>query len=107
VSDAGLRAAGCVGAEETIQLGFSLLAIEGAFVSVGLVGDRISIPLFPFVAREYSYFGSFLGSFNDMSEVVELVQEGKINHSVEKVRFEDVNEALNRLGAGDVEGAPR
>jgi alcohol dehydrogenase, propanol-preferring len=49
----------CVGAEATIQLGFALLATEGAFGSVGLVGQKINIPLFPFVAREYSYHGSF------------------------------------------------
>lgn len=94
----------CVGAEETIKLGFSLLAIQGAFASVGLVGNRIDIPLFPFVAREYSYFGSFWGNFTDLSEVVALVQEGKVKHSVERVRLDDVNDALNRLGTGDVLG---
>ena len=36
----------CVGAIETIQTGFVLLATAGAFVSVGLVGNRIDIPLF-------------------------------------------------------------
>jgi len=94
----------CVGAEETIQLGFSLLATEGAYASVGLVGHRINIPLFPFVAREYSYYGSFWGNFSDLTEVISLVQNGKIKHSIEKVKFDDVNEAINRLGYGDVIG---
>ena len=49
----------CVGAKETIQTGFGLLATSGAFVSVGLVGNTIEIPLFPFVAGEFSYHGSF------------------------------------------------
>jgi propanol-preferring alcohol dehydrogenase len=94
----------CVGAEETIQLGFALLATEGAFVSVGLVGQKIEIPLFPFVAREFSYHGSFWGNFRDLTEVVSLVQNGKIKHSIEKVKFDDINEAINRLGNGDVIG---
>lgn len=94
----------CVGAEETIQTGFALLATEGVFVSVGLVGNKIEIPLFPFVAREFSYHGSFWGNSQDLSEVVALVEKGKIKHSIEKVRFDDVNEALQRLGTGDVIG---
>jgi propanol-preferring alcohol dehydrogenase len=65
----------CVGAEGTIQMGFGLLATEGAFVSVGLVGARIDIPLFPFVAREYSYHGSFWGNFNDLTEIA-LAERG-------------------------------
>jgi propanol-preferring alcohol dehydrogenase len=94
----------CVGARETIQLGFGLLAAEGAFVSVGLVGTEIAIPLFPFVAREFSYHGSFWGNTRDLAEVVALAEAGRIEHAIERVRFEDVNESLRRLGEGDVVG---
>jgi propanol-preferring alcohol dehydrogenase len=73
----------CVGAEETIQLGFAMLATEGAFASVGLVGEKIEIPLFPFVAREFSYFGSFWGNHRDLLEVLALAQGGKVKHSIE------------------------
>jgi alcohol dehydrogenase, propanol-preferring len=94
----------CVGAEETVQMAFALLATEGAVVSVGLVGQKIDIPLFPFVAREFSYHGSFWGNSRDLREVMALVQGGKINHSIEKVKFDDVNDSLNRVGNGDVIG---
>ena len=47
--DAGID---CAGAEEMIRTGFELLSIGGHYPSVGLVGDRIDIPLFPLVARE-------------------------------------------------------
>ena len=47
----------CAGAEEMIRMGFALLSIAGHYASVGLVGDRINIPLFPMVAREYTYHG--------------------------------------------------
>jgi len=55
----------CVGAVETIQTGFGLLATAGAFVSVGLVGNRIDIPLFPFTAAEFTYHGSFWANYSD------------------------------------------
>ncbi len=94
----------CVGAEETIRMAFELLATEGAVVSVGLVGTKIELPLFPFVAREFTYHGSFWGNSSDLLEVVDLVQQGKIKHTIERVRFDDVNAALSRLGVGDVIG---
>jgi propanol-preferring alcohol dehydrogenase len=94
----------CAGSRESIQLGFGLLATEGAVVSVGLVGDRIDIPLFPFVAREYSYHGSFWGNYADLTEVIALAQRGLVKHAVTRVALEDVNETLNRLGGGDIVG---
>ena len=94
----------CVGAEETIRMGFNLLATAGTYCSVGLVGTRIDIPLFPFVAREFTYHGSFWGNYNDLSEVIALAQQGKVRHTLKKVRFEDINEAVEQLRDGDVIG---
>ena len=94
----------CVGAEETIQMGFGLLATAGTYCSVGLVGTRINIPLFPFVAREFTYHGSFWGNYNDLSEIITLAQQGKIKHTLKKVRLEDINENLELLRDGDIIG---
>jgi propanol-preferring alcohol dehydrogenase len=94
----------CAGAEEMIKLGFSLLSISGHYSSVGLVGDRIDIPLFPLVAREYTYHGSFWGNYNDLSEVIALAEQGRIQHSVHTVDFEDVNEAIDLIRAGEIVG---
>jgi alcohol dehydrogenase, propanol-preferring len=99
--DAGLD---CAGAEESIQLGFNLLATSGAYVSVGLMGTKISIPLFPFVGREFTYQGSFWGNYSDLSEVVALAQAGKIKHSLVRVPFEDINKNLKMLRDGDIVG---
>jgi propanol-preferring alcohol dehydrogenase len=94
----------CAGAEEMIQLGFGLLAVAGHYSSVGLVGDKISLPLFPLVAREYTYHGSFWGNYNDLSEVISLAQQGRIRHTVKPIRLEDVNENIELLRTGDVVG---
>jgi propanol-preferring alcohol dehydrogenase len=94
----------CAGAEDAIRLAFSLLASEGAVASVGLIGNRIDIPLFPLVGREYTYFGSFWGNYNDLTEVLALAEAGQIKHTVTRVRFDDVNETLDAIGRGDVIG---
>jgi alcohol dehydrogenase, propanol-preferring len=94
----------CAGAEAMIQMGFSLLSVGAHYSSVGLVGDRINIPLFPLVAREYTYHGSFWGNYTDLSEVIALVQQGKIQHTVKTIRFEEINENLDLLRTGDVVG---
>jgi alcohol dehydrogenase, propanol-preferring len=87
-----------------IQLDFGLLSVGAHYSSVGLVGDRIDIPLFPFVAREYTYHGSFWGNYNDLSEVVSLVQQGRIRHTVKTIGFDEINENLELLRSGDVVG---
>lgn len=94
----------CVGAEASVRLAFALLATEGAVASVGLVGNRIDIPLFPFVGREFTYFGSFWGNFNDLTEVVALAEAGQIKDSLTEVRFDDVNDHIDALGRGDFVG---
>ena len=94
----------CVGAKETIQTGFALLATSGAYVLVGLVGTAIDIPLFPCVAGEFNFHGSFWANYADLQEVLALAQQGKIQHTIKRVRFEDINENIDILRAGDIIG---
>jgi alcohol dehydrogenase, propanol-preferring len=94
----------CAGSEDSIRLAFGLLAAEGAVASVGLIGNRIDIPLFPLVSREFTYFGSFWGNYNDLTEVLALAKAGQIKHSVTRVRFDDVNETLEAIGRGNILG---
>jgi propanol-preferring alcohol dehydrogenase len=94
----------CAGSPESIRLAFELLATEGAVASVGLMGNRIDIPLFPLVAREFSYFGSFWGNFNDLTEVIALAEAGQIKHTVTRIRFDDINDTLDSIGRGEIRG---
>ena len=94
----------CTGAEEMIKLGFSLLSISGHYVDVGLVGDRIDIPLFPRVSREQVLHGSFWGSYTDISEVMALMDEGKIRHTLKIFSFDQINEYIDLLRRGDIVG---
>jgi alcohol dehydrogenase, propanol-preferring len=94
----------CAGAEESLALGFSILAAEGALTSVGLIGQRAKLPLFPFVSGEKSYFGSFWGNYNDLTEVLSLADDGLIKHTIVPVKLDDINDNLEALGRGDVVG---
>jgi propanol-preferring alcohol dehydrogenase len=94
----------CAGAEESLALGFSILAAEGALTSVGLIGQRAELSLFPFVSGEKSYFGSFWGNYNDLAEVLSLAAEGLIKHTINRVKLDDINDNLEALGRGDVVG---
>lgn len=94
----------CVGAEETLRMAFGLLAKGGMLVTVGLMGTRIDVPLFPTVAGELTYQGSNWANYADLQEVVTLAQRGQIQHSVTRVRLENVNETLELLRAGEVIG---
>lgn len=94
----------CAGAKASVSLGFDLLGVEGALVSVGLMSDRVEHRLFPFVGTELSYLGSFWSNYNDLVEVLALADAGKIKHNITKVRLEDINENLETLGRGGVVG---
>ncbi|MFC4999339.1 alcohol dehydrogenase catalytic domain-containing protein [Dactylosporangium cerinum] len=94
----------CAGAKASVSLGFDLLGVEGALVSVGLMSDRVEHRLFPFVGTELSYHGSFWSDYNDLVEVLALADAGKIRHNITKVRLEDINENLESLGRGGVVG---
>src|SRR5262245_4460630 len=94
----------CAGAPEMIQLGFTLLSISGHYANSGLVGDRIDIPLFPRVSREQTFHGSYWGNNLDLIEVMALAAQNKIRHTVNVIRFDQINEYLERLRAGDVVG---
>jgi alcohol dehydrogenase, propanol-preferring len=94
----------CAGATEMMQLAFSLLSISGHYADVGLVGDRIDIPLFPRVSREQTFHGSFWGNYTDLSEVMALATDNKIRHVIKLFKFDEINEQLELLRKGDVVG---
>jgi propanol-preferring alcohol dehydrogenase len=94
----------CAGAPEMVQLAMSLLSISGHYADVGLVGDRIDIPLFPRVSREQTLHGSFWGNNTDLSEVMALAAQDKIQHTVETFAFDKLNEYIDRLRVGEVVG---
>ncbi len=58
----------CAGSAESLGLAAAILGTEGALSQVGLMGQRVELPIFPFVSGERCYFGSFWGNYNDLRE---------------------------------------
>ena len=94
----------CAGAEDGLALGAAVLAREGALTCVGLMGQKVVLPLLPFTNGEKSYFGSFWGNYDDLAEVLALATEGLIKHNVVPVKLDDVNDNLEALSRGDIVG---
>jgi len=94
----------CAGSAESLGLAAAILGTEGALSQVGLMGQRVELPIFPFVSGERSYFGSFWGNYNDLREVLTLAGQGLIKHHVVPVKLDDVNDTLEALGGGDIVG---
>lgn len=94
-----------VGSPSTFQFGMNILRRGGILIIVGLFGGAhsVSIPLFPFKLMTVS--GSYVGTLNELVELVGLVKEGKVAPiPVETRPMGQVNHALEDLKAGRVMG---
>lgn len=67
-----------VGASSTASLGFKALGTGGLLVIVGLFGGRLeaSLPLWPL--RSLTVQGSYVGSLDEMKELMRLVNSGAV-----------------------------
>lgn len=94
-----------VGAEPTVRLGSSVLRKAGKLVIVGLLGGTLSLPIayFPFLSLTVQ--GSYVGTLDDLRELIELGQSGKIGEVPHTVRpMSEATQALADLKAGQVLG---
>lgn len=94
----------CAGSEDSLGLAGAILATEGALSQVGLMGEKVEFPVFPFVSGEKSYFGSFWANHNDLQEVLALASDGLIKHRITTVKLDEINDTLQALGRGDIVG---
>jgi len=90
-----------------ILTGISFLGYATPTFFVGLLlveWFAIDIPLFPRVSGEQTFHGSFWGNNADLSEVMALAAEGKIQHTIKTIGFDQINEYLNLMRGNDIVG---
>lgn len=94
-----------VGAEATVNYGLSCLRKGGMLVIVGLYGGALNIPI-PFLPMNARIIqGSYVGTPEDMAELMKLVRAGKIAPiEIHERPLAEVNAALVDLKAGKVQG---
>jgi len=95
-----------VGRPETARFAIDALRQKGGtLVVVGLYGDKLVYPLPLFPLRVLSVRGSYVGTLEDLQEVVRYAKEGRLKPlPVTKVPLEEVNAAMADLAAGRVTG---
>lgn len=94
-----------VGRPETYTLGTEGIVRGGRYVIVGLFGGEITVALPTLALRAVSISGSAVGSFSDMTELVDLARGGHLpNLPVELRNLDEVDSALDDLEAGRVTG---
>ncbi|MDP1931225.1 MAG: alcohol dehydrogenase [Gammaproteobacteria bacterium] len=106
LSDGGVYAAlDFVGAEASTGFGLSCLRKGGRLVIVGLYGGALNIPL-PFIPMNARIIqGSYVGSLQEMAELMALVRAGKIAPiRIEERPLAQVTQALADLKAGKIQG---
>ena len=94
-----------VGRPETFRFGMDILRRGGTLVSVGLYGGAGSVPLPMMPFRSMTLRGSYVGTLDEMHEMMALVKEGKVPAiPIETRPMAQVNQALDDLQAGRVLG---
>ncbi len=94
-----------VGMPATATLGIGALAKGGHYVLCGLFGGDIALPLPPVAQRAIAIRGSYVGSLQELREVVRLAQSGQLLPSPVTLHpAADVNLCLDELRAGRILG---
>jgi D-arabinose 1-dehydrogenase-like Zn-dependent alcohol dehydrogenase len=94
-----------VGAEASVNYGLGCLRKGGMLVIIGLYGGAFSMPI-PFIPMNARIIvGSYVGSLQDMSDLMTMVRDGKIAPiEITERPLAEANSALVDLKAGKVKG---
>ena len=94
-----------VGAPATAALGTAALRKGGRYVICGLFGGELTLALPPIAQRAIGIVGSYVGTLQELREVVALAKKRKIRAAPVQVRpASAANSALEDLKAGRVVG---
>ena len=94
-----------VGSSETASLGVGCLRKGGKHITVGLFGGEATLSLALMVFLNHTFQGSYLGSLDEVTELITLVQDGKIQLAkVETRPLDQITHILEELEAGQIVG---
>ena len=94
-----------VGAQASVSFGYNLLRRGGIYVVTGLFGGSMNLQLPMLTIGARSLVGTYVGSYQEMKELMELVKDGKIDPvPVESKPVKEINGILDDLKNGKVPG---
>jgi alcohol dehydrogenase, propanol-preferring len=76
----------------------------GTIVLTGLSPRSFPLPIFDMVDRGITLRGSIVGTRLDLQEALAFAGEGAVKAEVQTARLENINDVLERLRAGEIEG---
>ncbi|WP_109126618.1 alcohol dehydrogenase AdhP [Dyella sp. C11] len=77
---------------------------RGTMSLVGLPPGDFATPIFDVVLKRLTIRGSIVGTRKDLAEAVAFAAEGKIVPTIERRKLEDVNDVLQGLREGHIQG---
>lgn len=94
-----------VGSEKSASDAIAMLRRGGTYVAVGLFGGEIKISLVGLIVKALSLVGSYVGSPQELGELLDLARVGGLGSlPVETMGMDEVNQALQRLAKGESRG---
>ncbi len=92
-----------VGTQDTVSTYIDMLSSLGVYVLVGLGSEHATIPLRKMVTSEITVKTVLYSSYRELENLVDLARRGLVNYRdvVEKVKLEEINEAMERLVRGE------
>lgn len=94
-----------VGAASSFTFGFNALRKSGRLIVVGLFGGAASLPVPMIPLKNATIMGSYVGTLEDMAEMMALAKSGKVPAlPVAKRPLADVGEVLASLKDGKIVG---
>lgn len=82
----------------------SALRRKGTISLNGLPPGSFDLPIFETVLNRYTVRGSIVGTRKDMQEAIGFAVEGKVKATVHAAKLEDINEVLEQMKKGEIEG---
>ncbi len=92
-----------VGNDLTLANGMKMLHKGGTLIIVGY-GGTLSVKAIDVIFSEFSVLGSLVGNWDELRELMELTRQGKVRVITQKGKLDEVNDILDQLKKGTLEG---
>ena len=92
-----------VGEQGAEQAGLAKTARAGSYYVIGY-GGTIDVPTIDLISTERNIVGNLVGSYNDLDELMTLAAQGKVTLHTKQYPLTAVNEAMDDLEAGRLQG---
>ena len=92
-----------VGEHGTTQQGPAMLAQGGQYYLVGY-GGRVDLSALDVIFTEISVVGNLVGNYTELSELMKLAAQGRVELTTRSYELEQINDALDDLNGGRIQG---